>query len=479
MVTYDHSDHDALFLSIPLSYYRVPAAAPLPTPRIAVPSDTNDPLWDRWDTFFSPPFSLQPEFRLPLIADLRRILTDLVDEADAETQQQQQQHTHTLSTFSDLFFSSMYNIAVAAFGLRKPPPSPGSVKRAFRSSRRRKVTRSLKSLGGLLFALRNPRLPRSYHQYTHNRKSLAKDSGLDPPRPHGPFTLAHDQKFVEDSLAWCASARRSLVEELDEIIKHERGVGAVAGIAKFVSWASAHRGHFYQNLTTPTSVHADAIACVRADADLVGDCGGSEICWDGEVVGQMASDWGSNLFRRSRENDPLLAAPFLSAQPKRVDWSEVSLGPFSDDEIKSAIADQDGSKSPGHDSLTGSLFHHLPPDWVSALGLFFSACLHINFVPDSLRKGLIKTIPKQGKARIGDLNSLRCITLLPVGLKIFERLLRSRIFPVVCQGIDCQKGFCRRRKYNSVHPTFGCHPFNNKSYRLAPLLSSRGRTEGV
>ena len=103
---------------------------------------------------------------------------------------------------------------------------------------------------------------------------------------------------------------------------------------------------------------------------------------------------------------------------------------FTDEEIAQAIKQLKANTAPGIDSIHPEFIIHQGPKVSQWLGAFYSSCLRRCKLPKIWRRAHINAIPKPNKPR-DDPKGYRPISLLCVPYKLLERLLLSRISPVV------------------------------------------------
>ena len=103
---------------------------------------------------------------------------------------------------------------------------------------------------------------------------------------------------------------------------------------------------------------------------------------------------------------------------------------FSAREFPDALQHLKSGKAPGLDSICPEFILHAGPALKSWLREFLSSCMRQLKIPKIWRRALIVAIPKPMKP-IGDPKSYRPISLLCVPYKILERLIYTRVEPIV------------------------------------------------
>lgn len=105
-------------------------------------------------------------------------------------------------------------------------------------------------------------------------------------------------------------------------------------------------------------------------------------------------------------------------------------------------------KSPGYDLITARVLQELNPSAIRLITFLFNAVLRLNYFPDQWKVAQIILINKPGKPSV-DVKSYRPISLLPILSKVFEKLLMTRLIPLVTNKIpNHQFGF--RHQHSTV-----------------------------
>ena len=103
---------------------------------------------------------------------------------------------------------------------------------------------------------------------------------------------------------------------------------------------------------------------------------------------------------------------------------------FSPADFATALQKLKSGKAPGPDQICPELILHAGPTIKSWLSKFLSFCLGQLRIPKVRRRSLVIAIPKPNKP-LDDAKSYSPIFLLCISYKIFERLIYSRIKPII------------------------------------------------
>lgn len=133
------------------------------------------------------------------------------------------------------------------------------------------------------------------------------------------------------------------------------------------------------------------------------------------------------------------------------DQLSLPTAPFRPSEVKKVVMYQlKADKAPGYDLITGRVLKELTRKGIILLTLIFNAILRLQYFPTQWKLSQIVVVPKPGKpTHIAA--SYRPISLLPVSSKVFEKLLLSRLMPIISENEiipDHQFGF--RQKHSTV-----------------------------
>ena len=120
-------------------------------------------------------------------------------------------------------------------------------------------------------------------------------------------------------------------------------------------------------------------------------------------------------------------------------------GDFTPAELRAAIGNLRQGKSPGHDNIHPEFVTHQSETTSSWLCSFLSSCFQRSKLPKTWRRAAVIALLKPGKSA-EDPKAYRPISLLCVPFKILERMILSRVEPVVDPQLPReQAGFRRGR----------------------------------
>ena len=104
--------------------------------------------------------------------------------------------------------------------------------------------------------------------------------------------------------------------------------------------------------------------------------------------------------------------------------------PFTPTELSNAIKQLKCSKAQGPDNIAPEFIKHCGRKYLTWLREFYSTCLNYQVIPKIWRKASVIALPEPNKA-LDDPKSYRSISLLCVPYKIHERLIMTRLEPVI------------------------------------------------
>lgn len=113
----------------------------------------------------------------------------------------------------------------------------------------------------------------------------------------------------------------------------------------------------------------------------------------------------------------------LSFKPIKFNWKKVK------NTIKDCISPK---KSPGHDLITGKMIRELPDKCIKLITFIFNAIMRTSYIPQKWKISLITMIHKPGKNET-QISSYRPISMLPTISKLFEKMLLTKLKPVLEQ----------------------------------------------
>ena len=118
---------------------------------------------------------------------------------------------------------------------------------------------------------------------------------------------------------------------------------------------------------------------------------------------------------------------------------------FTVEELEAAIKKLTSGKAPGRDNIHPEFVIHQSAKTTAWLCSFLASCFRRSKLPKTWRRATVVALPKPNKPA-QDPKSYRPISLLCVPFKILERLIHSRIDPVVDPQLPReQAGFRRGR----------------------------------
>ena len=100
---------------------------------------------------------------------------------------------------------------------------------------------------------------------------------------------------------------------------------------------------------------------------------------------------------------------------------------ISTDEVQAAVRLGKKCKAAGEDGLTYEHTEFGGEILPSLLAKLFTAMLKYSYGPDEMKKGVIITLFKGGNKRKDDPDNYRAITFSSVVLKLFDRILLTRV----------------------------------------------------
>ena len=130
----------------------------------------------------------------------------------------------------------------------------------------------------------------------------------------------------------------------------------------------------------------------------------------------------------------------------RAATADVNLSPdFTVEELEAAIKKLKSGKAPGRDNIHPEFVINQSAKTTAWLCSFFTSCFRRSKLPKTWRRATVVGLPKPNKPA-QDPKSYRPISLLCVPFNVLERLIHSRIDPVVDPQLPReQAGFRRGR----------------------------------
>lgn len=105
---------------------------------------------------------------------------------------------------------------------------------------------------------------------------------------------------------------------------------------------------------------------------------------------------------------------------------------FKVTEIKQIVKELNIKKAAGRNKITGKMLKELPPIAIKILTFIFNAVLRLKYYPQAWKIAKIILVLKQGKPE-SEVTSYRPISLLPIESKVLEKLLLTKIKPILEQ----------------------------------------------
>lgn len=123
----------------------------------------------------------------------------------------------------------------------------------------------------------------------------------------------------------------------------------------------------------------------------------------------------------------------------------------SPSEVKFLISKLKEKKSPGYDLITNKILKNLPKKTIILITYIFNSMLRISYIPLIWKLSTIIVIPKPNKPK-NVVTSYRPISLLPTLAKLFEKIIRLRIRPILQTfNIIPHSQFGFRTNHSTVH----------------------------
>lgn len=149
---------------------------------------------------------------------------------------------------------------------------------------------------------------------------------------------------------------------------------------------------------------------------------------------------------------------------------------FTVNEIRQMIKNSlNPKKSPGYDLITGQLFKELPRKGIVMLTIIYNAVIRLGYFPAQWKISEIVLIPKPDKP-LNEVTSYRPISLLPIMGKLFEKLLATRLEPIIeDMSLIPEHQFGFRRGHSTIHQVHRIvdiinSAFEEKEYCTAAFL---------
>ena len=109
------------------------------------------------------------------------------------------------------------------------------------------------------------------------------------------------------------------------------------------------------------------------------------------------------------------------------------------------------TKATGLDKISARLLRYCPDLLSESLTVIFNCSINIGIFPDEWKYSKVIPIFKHGERR--DLNNYRPISIIPVVVKVFERIIYDQIYSFITDNnLLCNNQSDRVSKF-----TFNCH----------------------
>ena len=113
---------------------------------------------------------------------------------------------------------------------------------------------------------------------------------------------------------------------------------------------------------------------------------------------------------------------------------------ISEEEVKEALKSLKTGKAPGHDRITPDMLKYLSEEGIKAMHYILEKAWKEKQIPQDWETGVITPIFKKGDRK--DCGNYRGLTLLSTALKIYEKILVSKLNKVIKNQLsDAQSGF--------------------------------------
>jgi hypothetical protein len=123
---------------------------------------------------------------------------------------------------------------------------------------------------------------------------------------------------------------------------------------------------------------------------------------------------------------------------------EIKTDPFVMEELNAVLKNMKEGKAPGSDNITLEAIKKGGVKLKENILMICNKVLETGETPESWREGIIIPIPKKGNLRLA--SNYRGITLLPIPMKIYNKLLLNRIEPKITPTLrPNQAGFLKNR----------------------------------
>lgn len=180
-----------------------------------------------------------------------------------------------------------------------------------------------------------------------------------------------------------------------------------------------------------------------------------EECTDPKRISNEVFNFYSNLYKSSYSKQNITSffdkinnlIPVIDDNFKQICDEDLMM-----EEFDCAIKNMAYDRSPGPDGITTNFYKHF---WEDIKPLLFQAlieCINQKELMETMKQGVIKLIPKQGKIK-KILSNLRPVTLLNTDYNIFTKVLAERLKKGISEIISpTQSGSSKGRLiHNTIH----------------------------
>ena len=171
---------------------------------------------------------------------------------------------------------------------------------------------------------------------------------------------------------------------------------------------------------------------------------GDSTCRSPDEICEKWGDFFATLYSKDdpdafdNENYIAVKAKVDSLKSRELNDSEIPS--VTDRELLDIISGLRSGKASGEDRIYNEHFKHGGPHLRRILLVLFNAMLKQSYIPEKMKVGVIITVFKGGNKRKDDPNSYRAITLTSALLKLYERVLHTRLVNSVPQALNPLQG---------------------------------------
>lgn len=143
------------------------------------------------------------------------------------------------------------------------------------------------------------------------------------------------------------------------------------------------------------------------------------------------ADFLQSVFKTNESND-LSTEEEIKEFLQSPQQMSLPIKPVSPKEVARQIKALENLKAPGFDLITAEILKKITPKGITLITIIFNAMLRLQYFPPLLKVSQIILVHKNGKPP-NEVPSYRPISLLPILSKLFEKLLLSRLKPLLFQ----------------------------------------------